>query len=207
MRVFAAVLRILAVIAIVAAVSGQFTHSAGLGPINPTRFFGYFTIQSNLLTAVVLVIAAIAGLSRRTQREWIVVARACITTYMATTGVVFALLLRESTTAADFNLPWADDVLHVWVPLYVVADWVLFGDRPPVAWKRFWIILVYPLVWAIATLLRGSLIDGFFAYPFLDPAAAGGVGHVVVYIVAIAGFIGIVGVLMLWMSRARILKA
>jgi hypothetical protein len=203
MRVFVAVLRILAVLAIVAAVAAQFTHSAGLGPINPTRFFGYFTLQRNLLTAVVLVIA-ITALSGRRQAEWIVVARASVTTYMATTGVVFALLLRGSTTAADFNLPWADDVLHVWVPLYVIADWVLFGDRPAVAWKRFWIILVYPVVWAVATLLRGSLIDGFYAYPFLDPAASGGVGPVVVYIVAIAGFIGIVGVLVLWVSRVRV---
>ena len=206
MRVPVAILRILVVIAVVAAVSAQYAHSASLGPVNPTRFFGYFTIQSNLLAAAALLIAAVVGLSRRRPAEWLVIARACVTTYMATTGVVFALLLRESTAAADFNLHWADDVMHVWVPIYVAADWLLFADRPPVRWNRFWIILIYPVVWAAATLLRGSLIDGFFAYPFLNPATAGGVGAVVIYIVAIAGFIGIVGVLAVWASRVRVIR-
>lgn len=206
-KTFIALLRLVAVVAVVAAVIGQFAFSASLGPVNPTRFFGYFTIQSNLLTALVLLLAAFAGFGRRKQSNALMIARGCITAYMATTGVVFALLLRGSTTGADFNLPWADNVLHVWVPLYVVLDWILFADRRTFPWKRFWVILVYPVVWATATLLRGSLLDGFYAYPFLDPATAGGVGHVILYIVAIAGFIGIVGVVVVWVSRLRIVRA
>jgi hypothetical protein len=203
-RVVAAVLRVLAALAVVAAVTGQYTYSATLGPVNPTRFFGYFTIQSNLFAAAALLITAIAAYSRKRSAPWLTVVRACVTTYMATTGVVYALLLRESTTAADFNLQWADDLMHVWVPLYVVADWVIFADRKPVAWRHFWIILVYPVVWAVATLLRGSFVDGFYAYPFLNPATAGGLLAVVLYIAGIAVGIGAIAVLVVWVSRAKV---
>lgn len=203
MRLTVAGLRILAALAAVAAVAAQYGFSLAQGPVNPTKFFGYFTIQSNLLTAAVLAIAAIAGLSRRSPRQWLTVARLCVTTYMATTGVVYALLLRGTATTSDFNLPWADTMLHVVLPLYAVADWVLFGDRTPVPWRRAWIVLAYPAVWVAATLMRGSLLDGFYAYPFLDPQSAGGIAAVALYIAATAAFILAIGVLGVWVGRLR----
>lgn len=206
MRLSVASLRILAALAAVAAVAAQYGFSLGHGPVNPTKFFGYFTIQSNLLTAAVLLIAALAGAARRAPRDWLTLARLCVTTYMATTGVVFALLLRESTTAGDFSLPWADNLLHVVLPLYAVADWVLIGDRRPVPWRRAWAVLVYPAVWVTATLVRGSTLDGFYAYPFLDPQAAGGAGAVALYILAIAAFILAVAALAVWAGRVRVLR-
>jgi hypothetical protein len=43
--------------------------------------------------------------------------------------------------------------------------------------------LVYPIAWAVVTVVRGEL-DGWYPYPFLDPAN-GGYGQVAIVIAAI----------------------
>ena len=48
--------------------------------------------------------------------------------------------------------------------------------------------LAYPIVWTVATILRGAY-DGWYPYPFLDPAN-GGYGKVAVTVVAVTiGFV------------------
>lgn len=183
----------------------QLVFTAGRGTLDPTRFFGYFTIQSNLIAIAALTLGAWWLARGRTQPQWLLTLRAGAATYMATTGVVFALLLRDSTVGADFNLAYADDVMHIWVPLAVIVDWVLVGDRPRYRWDRVWPILAFPTLWALLTLLRGTFIDGFYAYPFLHPEIAGGWGRVAVAVVCIAGFIGIVACAIVWLSRFRII--
>ena len=50
--------------------------------------------------------------------------------------------------------------------------------------------LVYPILWVRLTLLRGA-VDGWYPYPFLDPAD-GGYGMVAIVVVAITlGFLGL----------------
>ena len=43
---------------------------------------------------------------------------------------------------------------------------------------------IYPLVFPVYTLIRGAIV-GFYPYPFLNPASAGGYGGVALYCVAI----------------------
>jgi hypothetical protein len=196
-----AVLRLAAAVAIVIAVVAQWVEAMNDPKYFFFNFYGYFTIQSNLLIAVAFAIAAAYGFRRREQPEWVVVVRGATTTYLATTGVVYNLLL-ANLPAGDFNVPWSNDILHKWIPVFAVLQWILFGDRPPIAWRRLWIFLVYPIVWLIATLVRGR---GFVPYPFLDVDQLGA-GGVAIYCVAITAFIVGMSALVIWTSRYRILR-
>ena len=60
---------------------------------------------------------------------------------------------------------------------------------------------MYPLIWTGLTLVRGAA-DGWYPYPFLDPAN-GGYGQVAVTAVAVAiGFL-VISLAMIWVGNAR----
>lgn len=198
-RLFAA-LRLSAAIAGATAVIATFAYTAEKGPINPFNFFGFFTLQSNIFSVLVLGTAAIVGITGRAQSRALEVARGCVATYMIIVGVVYNTLL----TGLDGGvlLPWANDILHIWIPLYLAADWILFGDRSPLAWKYFPVVLAYPVVWLTVVLIRGAT-DGWVPYPFLDPAT--GYGLVAIYAIVIAIAFALVGALVWALSRVRVL--
>ena len=178
------------------AVAATFADTASRGPVNPFNFFGFFTMQSNLMAAGVVLVAAVLEFRRRTPPEWFVPARAAVTTYMVVVGVVYNLLLR--TIAGGVELPWANWVLHVAFPLYVLADWLLMRDRRPLSYRVIRLILVHPLVWVAVVLVRGAT-DGWVPYPFLDPST--GYASVLVYVVGIAVSFAAFGALVILASR------
>lgn len=205
MRIAFAVLRLVAAAAIVAAVVGQFVKSLSLVPepgVFLVNFFSFFTIQSNLIGAVVLVIAAGLAFRGRDDAPTFALVRACATTYLTTTLVVFNLLLRDLALDQATTVPWSNEILHVWAPLYVLVDWVFGPGRRPIPWRRLWLVAVYPLAWVVYTMVRGPIAD-WYPYPFLNPDVAPGVGYdgVLVYVIAIAAFILLVGAGIVALSR------
>ena len=124
-----AALRLLAALAVVAAVVGQWVRSVESPVYQFANFFGYFTIQSNLIAAVAFVVGAVLLLRRRDAPEWSVVLRGAAATYMVTTGIVYNMLLTNVALDNSFNVQWSNDVLHKWIPLFALLDWVLVGDR------------------------------------------------------------------------------
>ena len=196
-----AALRLLAALAVVAAVVGQWVRSVESPTYQFANFFGYFTIQSNLIAAVAFVVGAVFLLRRRGAPEWSVVLRGAAATYMVTTGIVYNLLLTDVALDNSFNVQWSNDILHTWIPLFAVLDWVLVGDRGRIAWRRLWVFLVYPLVWLVVVLLRGS---SFVPYPFLDVERLGA-GGVAVWCLVIAVVIAGLSAAAIGASRWRVL--
>ena len=187
MKTLFAVFRILAAGAIVVAIVAQYGKSASMTQVNPFNFFGYFTIQSNIIAAVAFLASAWCLLRDRVQPSWLIYLRAQATVVMAIVGVVYNLLLADLDLAGAFNLAWSNTILHVVIPIYAVLDWGLFGDRAPLPLRKLGTMLIFPALWLIVVLIRGAT-DGWVPYPFLDPAQAGGYGTVLVYALGIAGF-------------------
>jgi hypothetical protein len=183
------------------AIGATFFDTASRATINPFNFFGFFTLQSNILVVVVMLTSAVVIFAGRTQSAALLLARACVTTYIVIVGIVYNTLL--AGLEGGVTLEWANFVLHVAIPIYAAIDWVLFADREPIEWRRFWVVLVYPIVWLVVVLVRGAT-DGWVPYPFLDPAQ--GYGVVAAYCVGIALAIAIVGSLVWAVSRVRVLK-
>ncbi|MGV8909018.1 MAG: Pr6Pr family membrane protein [Propionicimonas sp.] len=185
----------------VVAILATLIDTASRATINPFNFFGFFTIQSNIIWIVVLSITALVDLTGRTPSIPLLVCRAGATTYIILVGAIYNTLL--AGLEGGVALAWANSVLHLVVPIYGLLDWVLIADRPGLRWKWIWVSLLYPVVWLIVVLIRGAT-DGWVPYPFLDPSL--GYGVVATYCFGIAA-VTIVTAAIVWaMSRLRIIK-
>ena len=138
------------------------------------NFFSYFTVESNVLAAVVMLgLAAVPAAALSTEGL-----RGATTLYIVITGVVYNTLLRgvdvgiESTTMGDIY----NELLHLVVPLLVLADWILVPPRVLLPRSRALLYLLFPLVYLGYSLARGAL-TGWYPYPFLN---AGEKGYLVV---------------------------
>ncbi|MBW4043136.1 MAG: Pr6Pr family membrane protein [Acidobacteria bacterium] len=176
-----AVLRLAVAMLVVAAIVATIVS---VWPIMVVNFFGFFTVQSNVIGAVVAVIGAIRllrGVPRGT--AWAVVHWASAS-YLAVVGIVYWALLAPLGAAGGVPVPWANFVLHAVTPVLAIVDLLLSPDRdrPPV--RLLPIVLVYPLVWTAVVLLRGAT-DGWVPYPFLDPSQ--GYGVVAAWAALVAG--------------------
>lgn len=134
------------------------------------RYFGYFTILTNLLVALTM--------TRVAQGQW---PGGTPPDAPAITGVVLTIaivcvsydLLLSGRVPAMGPLWWtADRLLHYVVPVLSVAWWTLWvpkrglGALDPVRW------LAYPVGYLVYALVRGA-VDGWYPYYFVDVGALG----------------------------------
>ena len=219
MRILFIVLRILIPAAVVAAVIGQLVTSIGFWTdkgvtnvgSNVVNFLSFFTIESNILSAVVLLIGASLLVGRQEDPRWFLVARLCVVTYMVTTGVVYNLLLRGIELPQGSTLGWSNEIMHVVVPIYLLVDWILAPGRRPVRWRAIWIVVIFPFVWSVYTLVRGPLVidqvygtDFWYPYPFMNPnVQPNGYASVAVYMLLITAVIALAGLGAIAASRTK----
>jgi hypothetical protein len=217
-KILFVVLRIAAAISIVAAIVGQLIVSQGFWAdhgvtntsVTVTNFFSFFTIESNVASIFVLLVGAFYLLSKSgSEPHWFLVTRAAVVTYMVVTGIVYNLLLRGVELPQGATLAWSNEVLHVIAPAYLLVDWLFAPGRKPLPAKSIWVMLVFPIVWAVYTLIRAPFVvdevlkrDYWYPYPFLNPnTSPEGYLSVAFYIVLIAAVIGLVAAGILWISR------
>lgn len=219
-------LRIAAALLAFAAIAAQLTRSiqnaldsptewGGQIPTVAANFLSFFTIESNLLAAIALVIAAIWALRHRSATDpeprWLAVVLACVSTYMIVTGIVYNTLLRGEVLPQGVTVPWSNEVLHVVIPLFLLLDVLLAPRRRALGWSTIAIAAIFPLAWAVYTLIRANLIIApatgqpyWYPYPFLNPhIVPGGYLGVSGYIVGIAIAIIAVAAGVVWVSRRR----
>ncbi|MFS0734355.1 Pr6Pr family membrane protein [Microbacterium sp. 1P10UB] len=188
-----------------------------------TNFFSFFTILSNVLAAVVLLISVVWFVRRRpgadafegdgtrlVEPAGLATAIACVSTYMIITGLVYNTLLRSITLPQGSEpIPWSNETMHLIGPLFLLADVFLGPARRSLPWSRVLAIIVFPIVWVVYTLLRGPLITNpandqpfWYPYPFLNPNNPGGWGSVVIYVILISiAFIVVGSIVVGWRRR------
>lgn len=147
------------------------TGQTGYHPDLTTRFvnfFGYITIQSNLLvlfTAISLVLDP-----QRDGRIWRVLRLASLLG-ITVTGVVYVTLLSDIEHHQGVSA-WANAGLHYFAPLWTILGWLLFGPRPRIDWRTIGLTFLWPVAWLAYTLIRGAF-TGSYPYPFMDVTALG----------------------------------
>lgn len=180
---------------IAAAVINDLRDTITGGDFNFWNFFGYFTIQTNLIAAATLIIAArFTGLVRP---QWVEYLRAFAATYLLIVVSVYWTLLAPT---ADNRWEWSNLVLHGVSAVALLSDWLIEGPRSRLPLRRVWLVLAYPTLWLIVVLIRGAT-DGWFPYPFLNPAKGYASIAVVVVGIFVAGIV--VGGLMFSATRWR----
>jgi hypothetical protein len=133
------------------------------------RFFGYFTVLSNLLVAGTSWAIALSGEPLETRLRRVLYVDGLVG--IAVTGIVHWVVLRPllSLDGADW---WADKLLHVVVPLLAVVAWLAVGPRGRVRSGDVGWAVIPPVIWLVYTLVRGA-VTGFYPYPFLNADAHG----------------------------------
>lgn len=164
---------------------------------NPAQFFAFFTIQSNLFGAAVLTALVLRG--DRPRSATLETLRGAAALYLTVTFVVVKLFL--SGADVQLELQWVDVALHTLFPVVVVLDWLLDPPMTRLGLRHALMWLSYPLVWVTLTLIRGAA-DGWYPYPFLDPAN-GGYASVALYFVTILLFFLAIGMALIWLGNIR----
>lgn len=166
----------------VAAIITQIANLVDARVFNPTRFFLFFTVLSNLFAIGVFLEGGRRQLAGQAPVPdlW----RGAAVVFMTVTFVVFAVLLRDLQEQLQTNVAWVDTVLHRIMPVAIMADWLIEPPHGPIGLRRAFVPwLAPPLAWTALTLIRGA-VDGWYPYPFLDPAD-GGYGMVALYAIGI----------------------
>lgn len=138
-------------------------------------YFGYFTILTNLLVALVLTgpMVAPGGAWAR----WAEDLRTTWTTAAAilVVGVAYHVLL--SATYDPVGLAAGTDLLfHYVVPALYVGYWIAFTDAREARWTRHAAVLsIYPTTYFVYLIIRGEFI-GTYPYFFVDVGTLGLLG-------------------------------
>lgn len=134
--------------------------------IGSTRYFGYFTVLTNILVALVLTVPLLSGSSRWGRFLARSSVRTATAAYIAIVGLGYSLLLRHLWNPEGWQLV-ADRMLHDFTPIAYVLFWVLFVPKTKLRWRDLPFWLIYPLVYLAIALLRGAIF-GWYPYPFLE---------------------------------------
>jgi hypothetical protein len=129
------------------------------------RFFSYFTIQTNILVAVLFTIVS----SKKNTLDYLS-KRASLftaaTVYITTTGIVYNTILRFLWQPEGLQFV-VDEALHSSQPLIFVLFWLLFVPKRTLKWRNVYTWMLYPLIYIIYLVIFGAL-TGFYPYPFAD---------------------------------------
>ncbi|MEO6826131.1 MAG: Pr6Pr family membrane protein [Microbacteriaceae bacterium] len=151
----------------VVALVGNFQYVLGFASFVTSNFMSYFTVQSAIAGVMMFVLGAIAAF-RGAAPRWFGAVRALVTSYMIVSGIVFAaMVIQASTLDYTIAVPWSDQLLHFWIPGFAVIDWLLDPGTVRPSGKLLGLALVYPSLWGVFTLIRGSMV-GWYPYFFLD---------------------------------------
>lgn len=129
------------------------------------RFFSFFTILTNILTALFFTTQAL-GI-----KQYKAGTLTAITVYITIVGLVYQVMLRHLWAPTGMQRV-VDELLHSVIPVLTILYWYLYEDRHNVSNKQIPAWLLYPFVYCIYILIRGYF-SGFYPYPFIDVSALG----------------------------------
>jgi hypothetical protein len=158
------------------------------GTFMPANFFSFFTIQSNILASVILLVGAALLIMGKPPLG--VMWRGAATLYMAVTGIIFALLLSGLDAGVLTAVPWDNTVLHYIMPIAVFGDWLIDRPKQQIRFKQALVWLIYPIAYLAYSLIRGHFV-GWYPYPFLDASEK---GYTAVGIVSIVVALVVMGI-------------
>lgn len=130
------------------------------------RYFSYFTLLTNLIVAVLssaLTLAPTTSFGKFASRYGTITAA---TAYILIVGIVYNVVLRPLWKPTGLQKP-VDELLHTVIPLLFLIFWLFFTIKKKRNYLAFLPWLLYPLVYVIFVLTRGSY-SGFYPYPFID---------------------------------------
>ena len=133
-------------------------------PETVIRFFSFYTILTNILVAICYTTLIRKGkwFSYFSSSKTLT----AITVYIIIVGAVYNLILRHIWQPQGLQLI-VDELLHSVNPVLFLLFWIFTIDKSQLKWKHLFPWLIYPLVYLIFILVRGSFAH-WYPYPFVD---------------------------------------
>ena len=180
-----AILRWLAAATVLSSVVWQVTDRLAHGLFRPAEYFAYFSIQGTMIAGVMLAYAGWLSWTGTPEKRLVTIVRASATTYAIVIAVVYNALLRDSPgDIRDAGYAWPvvpNEIMHVWTAIIILLDWLIFAGVYKLRLRASLWVAVFPLAWLAFSVSRG-MIDGWWAYWFLNPNDKGGVSGMFEYI-------------------------
>ena len=171
-RLFVALIAVIASIAVIlrAWIVTSFVIAQGRTALDGlVTVFSYFTLQANVILAVVAATCALRGeaasfLTRPSTR-------AAVTVYIIIVGLIYAVFLAGLRNLSGLAIP-VDTALHRVVPVLFTLYWLLFVPKGHLAWRDPLAWLAFPVLYVVYSLIYGAL-TGRYLYPFSNVPVLG----------------------------------
>ncbi len=180
-----AILRWLAAAVIFSSVVWQVTDRLAHNLFRPAEYFAYFSIQGTLIAAVMLGYTGWLAWTGTPEKRQVTIARVSATTYSVVIALVYNALLRGSAgDIRDAGYAWPvlpNEIMHVWAAVLMALDLLIVAGSSLVRLRASLWVAVFPLAWLAFSVTRG-ILDGWWAYWFLNPNDKGGLTGMFTYI-------------------------
>lgn len=130
--------------------------------------FAFFTIQSNLLVGLAVLLLAMRADRSSTAFS---VLRLSGLVAITVTGLVFHAVLAQTLDLKSWDAV-GNELVHTVVPVMAVVGWLLIGPRRLVSARIAWLSLIFPIGWLAFTLIRGASAH-WYPYPFINVTQLG----------------------------------
>lgn len=161
----------------------------------------YFTNQSGIMLAVVMLWAGIASLRGRGQPPaWF---KGAVTLFLVITGLIsYFVLAPEAADAPDLFLGLtAGQIEHQLTPVLALLDFVLFDAHRRLRWRHAALWLIYLVAYATFAIIRAEFLAvPDYPYPFVDLGELGWGGLVLNIAIYGVGFY-LLGTLLVALDR------
>jgi hypothetical protein len=165
----------------------------------PLDIFGYFTIQSNLMVCVFLIVALVRGDKPLPQsKARMHTAHGAVLLYILVTAIIYNTLLAGALSEPPFSSLLLV-INHTVTPALFLLDWILHQERARYRPRTVWIWLIYPVAYAIFGSIEGWL-TGRFRYFFLDFASVS-LGQYVIQMGSVVVFFVLLSLLIVAVNR------
>lgn len=166
-RQLAAVIAIVATTAIIVQLGINVARAAHEGKplwMVPIDLFGYFTIWSNTLVALVTARFARGGDDKGLfGRPWLL---AATVVYIVVVGLIYNTLLASMNPQVGVR-KLLDLTFHTFIPIAYPLWWLTQTTRGRLGWNALLPALVFPLAYSFVAMTKGA-ITGKYAYFFID---------------------------------------
>ncbi len=173
------------------------TNRTATVPETLVRYFSFFTILTNILVAICFTVITFSAIN---SRSFFIKpgTLAAVTVYIFVVGLVYNVVLRFLWKPEGLQRV-VDEVLHSFIPVWFLLFWIAFVPKKPLQWSMIPPWLIYPLVYLILILIRGSF-SSFYPYPFVNVTELG-YGKVLFNSVILTGVFGVLSALIIAVGK------
>ncbi|MGW7301084.1 Pr6Pr family membrane protein [Streptomyces sp. NPDC054829] len=136
----------------------------------PLRTLSHFSVQSNILLALVMLLSARKAWTARKPLPSSLTGATLL--YAVTTALVHHLLLADTAPPPTGWHAATNVILHTATPLAATLDWLLLTAPAALHLRQAATWLIYPATYLVFTLTRAELLpsgaSARYLYPFLD---------------------------------------